>query len=115
MTVFTNAQWASAKNIIDVLARENSFSEKGFSSEQWGVVRDIVDGRRSIQNVKDDSKVFFSPTQWTVVKDMVEGRSEVQNDMRKESKVCVECFMQNKILPEPFQYSKIQSKVFIIC
>lgn len=109
MTVFTNSQWASAKNIIDVLARENSFSEKGFSSEQWGVVRDIVDGRRSIQNVKDDSKVFFSPAQWTVVKDMVEGKAEVQNDMRKESKVCVGCFLQNKIIPERFQKSSQKS------
>jgi hypothetical protein len=95
MTVFTNAQWASAKSIIDILARENSFSEKGFSSEQWGTVRDIVDGRRSIQNVKDDSKVYFSSAQWTVVKDMVEGKAEALNDMRKESKVCTGCFMQS--------------------
>jgi hypothetical protein len=34
----------------------------------------MVDGSRTIQNVKDDSKVFFSPAQWTVVKEAVDGK-----------------------------------------
>ena len=29
----------------------------------------MVDGSRTVQSVKDDSKVFFSPAQWAVVKD----------------------------------------------
>jgi hypothetical protein len=46
-----------------------------------------VSGSRSIQSVKDDSKVFFSPAQWTVVKEMVDGKREVQNEVKTESKV----------------------------
>lgn len=51
------------------------------------MVKDIVSGNRSIQSVKDDSKVFFSPAQWTVVKEMVDGKRDVQNEVKTESKV----------------------------
>lgn len=37
----------------------------------------MVDGSRSLQSVKDDSKVFFSPAQWAVVKDAVDGKTKL--------------------------------------
>jgi hypothetical protein len=90
MAAFTPTQWSAAKKVIDAFAQEG-VDENGFSEQQWSVVRDIVDGRHTIQAVKDDSKVFFSPAQWSVVKDMVEGRSEIQNEVKEDSKVSLRC------------------------
>lgn len=86
MATFTPAQWSAAKNVIDAFAQEG-VDENGFSEQQWSIVREIVDGNRTIQTVKEDSKVYFSPAQWSVVKDMVEGRSDVQNEVKEDSKV----------------------------
>jgi hypothetical protein len=39
----------------------------------------MVEGTRSVQSVKDDSKVFFSPAQWAIVKDAVDGKTTLEN------------------------------------
>ena len=37
-----------------------------------------MDGSRTIQSAKDDSKVFFSPAQWSVIKDAVDGKTQLK-------------------------------------